>query len=125
MENTLTLFLGVVGLLGICGLIARTWIALMLTAGQSIDDKSAVRRYVFRLFEFMLFYLVSFIFTPVFVSSLTKSAAFLQMTESSRGVLYLVMCIPLALVLTWLDFKLIRKQSLKKVEARKKLIARK
>lgn len=101
---------------GFCGLSARLYVASFLLSTESISDRNIFRRYVYRYLIFSSYYLISFLVTPALIAPFAEQLNSNEITANKY--FYFILCIPAALVLFALDWKLIVWGDKRKIVAR-------
>jgi hypothetical protein len=87
---------------GIAGTFGRMYIGGFLLSTESIRSPSPLRRFGYRYLVFGLYYVISFLFSPVLFAPFLDMGD-VRLSQDVKPLLYFVLCVPLALALYFLD----------------------
>ena len=104
---------------GACGIPARLYVAAFRLSTESIESPKAGTRYWYRYLIFCLYYMISFMATPLLL--IPFIADFRAMEGDAKSYLYFVLCLPLASLLYYLDCRFIVWTDAPKLRAREQL----
>lgn len=104
---------------GACGIPARLYVAAFRLSTESISSPKTGVRYGYRYLIFSLYYMISFMVTPLLLKPFI--AHFKAMEGDAKSYLYFLFCLPLASLLYYLDYKFIVWTDAPKLRAREQL----
>lgn len=102
---------------GMLGLLTFIYIATFKKSDKSIDSSNSFLRLIYRYLIFSFGYLISFmLITPIInVEGLLSG---LSKTNEGKSVIYMLSCIPVAIVIYIINTSLIRRWDRRKIAAR-------
>jgi hypothetical protein len=105
---------------GPIGLIARTNIAAFLLTTESVDSAKALRCLMYRYLVFSFHYMLSFMLTHLLLGPVLESLDVAPMGEDAESLLYAVACVPLAMLLYYLDHRFMVWADKRKLDGRER-----
>lgn len=109
---------------GIIGTFVRLYIASFLTSAESVNSNAPFRRVACRYMVFGMYFLISFLFSSLFISPLLKMVDLRGVSQDVKPFIYFVLCVPLAYVLYRIDIWIIPRTDAMKISARKRRVVR-
>ena len=110
---------------GVVGARMQIKIAMWSLSTETIDSPSMTTRLTYRFFLFAMAYFVSFVTSPL-VFLIDPFSRLVPMARDSgfAGALLTVLCLPLAILLFWLNLSFIRSGDKKKMAGREALLVK-
>ncbi|QGW63905.1 hypothetical protein GOY17_02620 [Lysobacter soli] len=105
---------------GAAGTFGRLYIGGYLLSTESINSPEPLRRFFFRYLVFSMYYLGSFLTTPLLLSPFIESIRGASVGADAKPMIYLVLCIPVAVALYLADCWIIVKSDPLKISSRKR-----
>lgn len=94
---------------GIYGMAVKVYVASFLLVSESTESPKLGTRIFYKYFRFWSNYMMSFFITPVIViKPIFGSFETLADRQEVRAILIAIMCLPMALLFSWLEKKFSR-----------------
>jgi hypothetical protein len=90
-------------LAGVAGFFGRLYIGGYLLSTESTRSPSPLRRFGYRYLVFGLYYLVSFLFSPVLMAPFADAMREASLGANVKPLIYFAACLPMATGLYFLD----------------------
>lgn len=89
---------------GMYGMAVKLYVAGFLLVSESTESPKFVTRFYYKYFRFWSNYMMSFFLTPaLIIKPLFGGFEFLANNKEMRMIVIALMCLPLALVFSWLE----------------------
>ncbi len=91
---------------GIYGMAVKVYVAGFLLVSESTESPKFGTRFFYKYFRFWSNYMMSFFITPaIIIRPIFESFEAIADRQEVRGILIAIMCLPMALLFSWLEKK--------------------